>query len=633
MCGAMPDIANAVGHEMILVSAPGVDSTSVSAQARYGNKLEIVSRDQIDLAGPDADITRVLQMYVPGLYVSPRSGPFDYGNYSLLGGKNDDTLIMLDGVRLNNRLYGGIYLDTLPVTAIERIEVLKGAQSLAFGTQAVSGVINIVTRTPHSESVSGEMSGSVDSWGGRSGEALAENISKNLLGDLGWMFFLNRSKSDGYQPFRDSDLSGTVTDKWRGYDVTSVGGKLLQTFFDRARLELFWQYNKADLDYIRPDNNRKTRNDRVQNIVTTSWQDFPYDNFSYFIKGYLNDWDTQYTRITNQPDGGSRTLNDGDYWGFRDWGVQAEGQWRFWEEHELILGSDSQWYQGRDDVMAIDNQTASAQGFYTQFRPSFASMPHWSPAVGIRHEQMKGSERATVWMFSSSYELTDELRLRGQLGSAFKLPNAEQLYVNEPGQEMGNPDLQPEESRNAEAGLDYQPVWNNQALTLSATGYLRKISNLITLDGERWVNGSGDIMVRGVEISGALALTPQWKTHLDFNRNFIDASGPATANNIPAFFSRARMSFNNESERWGGELAARYVGSIKSAYGIDYGHYTVFDASAWYHLDAAGRHRVALFIENLFDKNYATGMTSNGLRQVDILGRPLTAELRYRWRF
>ncbi|EDT9558255.1 TonB-dependent receptor, partial [Salmonella enterica subsp. enterica serovar Oslo] len=492
MCGAMPDIANAVGHEMILVSAPGVDSTSVSAQARYGNKLEIVSRDQIDLAGPDADITRVLQMYVPGLYVSPRSGPFDYGNYSLLGGKNDDTLIMLDGVRLNNRLYGGIYLDTLPVTAIERIEVLKGAQSLAFGTQAVSGVINIVTRTPHSESVSGEMSGSVDSWGGRSGEALAENISKNLLGDLGWMFFLNRSKSDGYQPFRDSDLSGAVTDKWRGYDVTSVGGKLLQTFFDRARLELFWQYNKADLDYIRPDNNRKTRNDRVQNIVTTSWQDFPYDNFSYFIKGYLNDWDTQYTRITNQPDGGSRTLNDGDYWGFRDWGVQAEGQWRFWEEHELILGSDSQWYQGRDDVMAIDNQTASAQGFYTQFRPSFASMPHWSPAVGIRHEQMKGSERATVWMFSSSYELTDELWLRGQLGSAFKLPNAEQLYVNEPGQEMGNPDLQPEESRNAEAGLDYQPVWNNQALTLSATGYLRKISNLITLDGERWVNGSGD---------------------------------------------------------------------------------------------------------------------------------------------
>ena len=63
-----------------------------------------------------------MQMFIPGLYVAPKNGPFDYGTYSLLGGRNDDTLILLDGVRLNNRLYGGLYLDTLPANAIERIE-------------------------------------------------------------------------------------------------------------------------------------------------------------------------------------------------------------------------------------------------------------------------------------------------------------------------------------------------------------------------------------------------------------------------------------------------------------------------------------------------------------------------------
>lgn len=122
-----------------IVSAPSVESTTVADMAQYGSKIERVSREQIERAGPGADVSRVLQMFIPGLYVAPKNGPFDYGTYSLLGGRNDDTLILLDGVRLNNRLYGGLYLDTLPANAIERIEVLKGGQSLLFGTQAVSG--------------------------------------------------------------------------------------------------------------------------------------------------------------------------------------------------------------------------------------------------------------------------------------------------------------------------------------------------------------------------------------------------------------------------------------------------------------------------------------------------------------
>lgn len=121
------------------VSAPSVESTTVADMAQYGSKVEIVTRQQIERAGPSADITRAMQMFIPGFYVAPKNGPFDYGTYSLLGGRNDDTLILLDGVRLNNRLYGGLYLDTLPANAVERIEVLKGGQSLLFGTQAVAG--------------------------------------------------------------------------------------------------------------------------------------------------------------------------------------------------------------------------------------------------------------------------------------------------------------------------------------------------------------------------------------------------------------------------------------------------------------------------------------------------------------
>lgn len=196
-----------------IVSAPSVESTTVAAMAQYGSKVDIVTREQIERAGPGADVTRVMQMFIPGLYVAPKNGPFDYGTYSLLGGRNDDTLILLDGVRLNNRLYGGLYLDTLPANAIERIEVLKGGQSLLFGTQAVSGVINIVTRSPQTREASSEVNLGVDTFGGTTGDARVEKIFNNGWGDLGLLAYVSRNASEGYQPFRNSDYSGRVSDK------------------------------------------------------------------------------------------------------------------------------------------------------------------------------------------------------------------------------------------------------------------------------------------------------------------------------------------------------------------------------------------------------------------------------------
>ncbi|MGH8407946.1 MAG: TonB-dependent receptor plug domain-containing protein, partial [Pseudomonas sp.] len=223
-----------------IISAPSVESTTVADMAQYGSKVELVTREQIERAGPAADVSRVMQMFIPGLYVAPKNGPFDYGTYSLLGGRNDDTLILLDGVRLNNRLYGGLYLDTLPANAIERIEVLKGGQSLLFGTQAVSGVINIVTRSPQTREASGEVTLGADTFGGTTGDARVEKIFNNGFGDLGLLAYVSRNVSEGYQPFRNRDMKN-VSDKKRSYEVTTFGTKAIQSFGDDTRLELFYQ--------------------------------------------------------------------------------------------------------------------------------------------------------------------------------------------------------------------------------------------------------------------------------------------------------------------------------------------------------------------------------------------------------
>lgn len=612
-----------------IVSAPSVESTTVAAMAQYGSKVEIVTREQIERAGPAADVTRVMQMFIPGLYVAPKNGPFDYGTYSLLGGRNDDTLILLDGVRLNNRLYGGLYLDTLPANAIERIEVLKGGQSLLFGTQAVSGVINIVTRSPQTREASGEVNLGVDTFGGTTGDARVEKIFTNGWGDLGLLAYVSRNASEGYQPFRNSDYSGRVSDKKRSYEVTTFGTKATQAFGDDSRLELFYQYADANLDFARPVNNYKTTNDRVQQIATATFEQAINERLSYFIKGHINDWDTRYTRIDNTADGGRKVRNNNDYWGFTDWGVQAEGKAELPGGHVLVVGSDNQWFKGQDDVLVIDDNKAQAHALYTQLRPQIDALPNWHPSVGVRHEAMSGGDSATVGMLTSLYDLNDHWALRGQYGTAYKLPNAEQLFVNEPGDEIGNRNLKPEKSRNAELGIDYKGLLGERDFSASVTLFKRKITDLITLDDVQWVNGQGQLQMRGFEADAKLALNDQWSLQADMTRNLTESRTGVTINDIPSFFARSRIGFESENRLWGAGTAIRYIRDITSSKNVEYGHYSVVDADAYRYLDAAHQHRLSLLVENLFDRDYVTSRASN----VDNLGRPFTSEVRYTYRF
>ncbi|AUO22848.1 TonB-dependent siderophore receptor [Pseudomonas sp. NC02] len=610
-----------------IISAPSVESTTVADMAQYGSKVEIVTREQIERAGPAADVSRVMQMFIPGLYVAPKNGPFDYGTYSLLGGRNDDTLILLDGVRLNNRLYGGLYLDTLPANAIERIEVLKGGQSLLFGTQAVSGVINIVTRSPQTREASGEVNLGADTFGGTTGDARVEKIFNNGFGDLGLLAYVSRNASEGYQPFRNRDMKN-VSDKKRSYEVTTFGTKAIQSFGDGTRLELFYQYADANLDFARPVDNHKTTNDRVQQIATATFEQTLNERLSYFVKGHINDWDTRYTRINNIEGGGTRAINHNDYWGFTDWGVQAEGKAVLPGEHVLVFGSDNQWFKGQDDVLIIDDNKAQAHALYTQLRPTIEALPNWHPSIGVRHEAMSGGDSATVGMLTSLYDLNDNWALRGQYGTAYKLPNAEQLFVNED-DEKGNRNLKPEKSRNAELGVDYKGSLLARDFSASVTLFKRKITDLITLDDIQWVNGQGQIQMRGFEADAKLQLNEQWSVQADMTRNLTESRAGVTINDIPGFFARSRVGYESADRLWGAGTAVRYIGDIVSSKKVEYGNYTVVDADAYRYLDNAHQHRVSLLVENLFDRDYVTSRASN----VDNLGRPFTSEVRYTYRF
>jgi len=150
-----PLFAMAVDHRMTLdelvVQGSALEETLPSELADYGAELEIIDSEQLEKSGT-SDVGQALQGNVPGLFLSPKTGRGDYVDISIQGSRTEDVLWLVDGVRINNRLFGGTTpLDSISTPMIERIEVLKGGQGLFYGTQAVAGVVNIVLRQPTDE--------------------------------------------------------------------------------------------------------------------------------------------------------------------------------------------------------------------------------------------------------------------------------------------------------------------------------------------------------------------------------------------------------------------------------------------------------------------------------------------------
>jgi hypothetical protein len=132
--------------ESVSVVATKLEEELPQIIERGGVRAQTITGAQIQNVGY-YDVAQALQVLVPGLFLTPRSGPFDYVTASLQGSRTNEILWLVDGVRISNRLYNGTTpLDTIPAHMVERVEILEGGQGLFYGTQAVAGVINVVTQ-------------------------------------------------------------------------------------------------------------------------------------------------------------------------------------------------------------------------------------------------------------------------------------------------------------------------------------------------------------------------------------------------------------------------------------------------------------------------------------------------------
>lgn len=599
--------ADPQGAEVVYVYGRSLEATLPQELAAYGSDVATVGRTTVEESAY-VDPQQVLQMEVPGLYITP-SGPFSYSYVSIQGSRTgrydaSDVLWLVDGVRLNNRLYPGTLTDTLPGNMVERIEVLKGGESLFYGTSAAGGVINIVSRD-FSDTLGGDVSVAMDT----NDSYTVSGMVRGPAGPGNFVLFASQDESDGYELYKPIEPSST--DRKRGYEVTNVGVKYGLDATDDLRIVGQVQHTEGSLDELRPTLRARGSNDRDEEIVSLRVDYTPGETAQFFVKGYYHDWDTRYTTINNVigTSGATEVTADNLYWGYEDYGVNALGKFRVHRGAEYLVGYDFQRYRAADDVWRIEPMTEEVHAVFAQIRSTEELSKNGAVGAGVRYNDT-GDTSSTIWNVTGKYNFTGELYLQGSVSTNFILPSAEQLFLKDCC-EVGNPNLKPEESLNANISLGGV----NNRFYWQLTGFRREIDNIIQIDYDQpaYPDGifmnMGEATIEGFELLGGVSLTKAWKAEASYTNAKARLEGQSRQMNYnPRSYAKASIAYDRQ--RFGGSVAARWVGDVHAPAGsfglVEYGNYTVADVSAFFYLDRGRQHQIAARLENAFDRSYAT---------------------------
>ena len=183
----------------IVVSAARTEQAEISTPA----SISIISRKEIDASGAD-NISEVLRarggITVKDLFGDGTRSSIAMRGFGETGGAN--TLVMVNGRRLNNVDLSDPALNSIALKDVERIEIIQGSAGTLYGDQAVGGVINVITRQPRD--FTARVQGGVGSYNRRQ---LQGQVADTLDNGLNYLFSVEGKQSDGYREHNELEAS------------------------------------------------------------------------------------------------------------------------------------------------------------------------------------------------------------------------------------------------------------------------------------------------------------------------------------------------------------------------------------------------------------------------------------------
>lgn len=480
----------------IVVTASGIEQPRDEA----GQAITIIDADTIETR-QSVDVVDLLAT-TPGVRFSRTGSMGSVASISLRGAETTQTLVLIDGVKVNDPsgIGDGYDFGHLLTGNIDRIEVLRGSNSVVHGSQAIGGVVSLTTATPakgFAPKGSAEY-GYSDSF---TGKADVSGTAGRISGGIGGAYF----RTDGIS-------SAAVGAEKDGYKNFAGNARLKVAFSDALSLDLRGYYINADLDY-----------DSFFGAPADSADVAKLDQYVGYAGLNLGLFDGRFTSRAAV----TWLRNDRDYYFVRgtapDYGYSGtnlrfeyQGVVTPVEQARLIFGYEHE----RPDYDffgfgSTDSQRANIDSVYALgIVQPFAGL---SVTGGFRHDDHSQFGGATTFGANANYSPNDgATNVRASYGEGFKAPSLYQLYDAF----SGNAALRPERSKSYDVGID-QSLADGRAL-VSLTAFLRNTNDQINYDNTAFTYGNID-RTRAKGVEATLALRPIDALNVTASYSYIDA--------------------------------------------------------------------------------------------------------------
>lgn len=414
--------------------------------------VSVIGQEELTRAG-QSSLAEILSRQ-PGLEFYNNGGPQTVTGISIRGAEARHTLVLINGMRINSSVTTAINLNTIDPASVERIEIIRGAASSLYGSDAIGGVINIITKQG-TQNQDPQLYGAI---GYGSQQTFTSSVGVDG-GQNGFSYNLNASVEDS------NGFNGTNRDNFSYYDDKDgykshafTGALSYEIAKDQTiGLNAFNSYINGDFDAgdFYPDAFTQTRqqsyNIYSRNRLTSNW----HSQLSFGLSKEQNTtpiYDSQYSTLQRE----YRWQND----------IELTDD----QQLTLLVERLEERINHTTDYTATKRNTNAVAAIY---RAQLQDR-HYLQA-SVRNDNISGYGNRTTGSLGYDFAISDSWEIGAAASTGFKAPSFTDLYSPLAWGYQGNPNLKAEKSRNIEAHVGY----DNGISQLKITAFQNKVSDLI----------------------------------------------------------------------------------------------------------------------------------------------------------
>lgn len=431
----------------ILVTATRTAQTADETLA----PVTVIDRGEIEQSSA-GNVTDLLRLQ-PGIDLSQNGGTGGSVNFYLRGTESDHILVLVDGVRASSATTGAFTWQNMPLSQIERIEIVRGPRATLYGSDAVGGVIQIFTRDP--DGVTARVGGGTyDTYRAEAGFG---------GGDGGWSYGINAAyeETEGFSSASPDGFDYDPDDD--GYENRSISARFGVPLGGQTGLKVRALHSDGESEYDQGTIGtlNQTLDSRLKTTLTPNWD-------STVQLGYATE------RLETESSSPST--------------IETRRQSAEWQNDVFLSDNDvmTLGVSARRDVGKNEDDAAGTTVFNESIK-NYAAFAHYTGSsgpmkveLGLRHDRHSEFGSHTTGQLAWSRRFARDWRFVASAGTAFKAPTLNQLFhPGFGGFFAGNPDLKPEKSQSAELSLR----WRTRSQSASANAFYNRVEDLIAYSG------------------------------------------------------------------------------------------------------------------------------------------------------